>query len=144
MHGFFVVRGNPFLTRTLLHAARQLMHSNSGVEKGMKAGGKPVEVMGLILGRPDTEAQTTLVVTDVSQLRMHGDCQEVVMTVPVVVGLVKVFPLPVEGAETKVLADDEEVTNYMINLSESLELVSRSLPLSESTGRMLCAPERRG
>lgn len=65
----------------------------------MKAGGKPVEVMGLMVGRPDTEALTTLVVTDV-------------------------FPLPVEGAETKVLADDEEVTNYMINLGESLEAVS--------------------
>ena len=33
------------------------------------------------------------------------------------------FPLPVEGAETKVLANDDEVINYMIKLSESLETV---------------------
>ena len=32
-----------------------------------------------------------------------------------------VFPLPVEGAETRVLADDQEVMNYMISLGESLE-----------------------
>jgi len=34
-----------------------------------------------------------------------------------------VFPLPVEGAETRVLADDTEVQNYMISLGESLEMV---------------------
>jgi hypothetical protein len=34
-----------------------------------------------------------------------------------------VFPLPVEGAETRVLTDDQEVLNYMIDLGESLELV---------------------
>ena len=31
--------------------------------------------------------------------------------------------MPVEGAETKVLANDDEVINYMIKLSESLETV---------------------
>lgn len=36
----------------------------------------------------------------------------------------QVFPLPVEGAETKVLADDQEVANYMIDLGDSLETVS--------------------
>lgn len=36
----------------------------------------------------------------------------------------QVFPLPVEGAETKVLADDQEVANYMINLGDLLETVS--------------------
>ena len=30
-------------------------------------------------------------------------------------------PLPIEGAETRVLADDQEVLNYMIQLSENLE-----------------------
>ncbi|KAG5185577.1 COP9 signalosome complex subunit 5A [Tribonema minus] len=76
-------------------AMKMLMHANSGVEKGIKKGGKPVEIMGLLLGRPDMEARS-LVVTDV-------------------------FPLPIEGAETRVLADDAEVTNYMIELGESLE-----------------------
>jgi hypothetical protein len=39
----------------------------------MKAGGKPVEVMGLMIGRPDTESLTTLVVTDVRSLSLHFD-----------------------------------------------------------------------
>lgn len=42
------------------------MHANSGVEKGMAAGGKPVEIMGMMLGRPDTETPQALIVTDVS------------------------------------------------------------------------------
>mmetsp|Transcript_28606 Transcript_28606/g.37471 ORF Transcript_28606/g.37471 Transcript_28606/m.37471 type:complete len:386 (-) Transcript_28606:401-1558(-) len=80
---------------------KMLMHANSGVDKGMKSGGgKPVEVMGLMLGRPDTEIPNALIVTDV-------------------------FPLPIEGAETKVLADDAEVINYMISLGESLELTRK-------------------
>lgn len=44
----------------------KLMHANSGVEKGMAAGGKPVEIMGMMLGRPDTETPNALIVTDVS------------------------------------------------------------------------------
>lgn len=39
---------------------------------------------------------------------------------------VQVFPLPVEGAETKVLADDQEVANYMIDLGDLLETVRGS------------------
>lgn len=42
------------------------MHANSGVDKGMAAGGKPVEIMGMMLGRPDTETPEALIVTDVS------------------------------------------------------------------------------
>lgn len=45
------------------------MHANSGVEKGMAAGGKPVEIMGMMLGRPDTETPNALIVTDVSGCR---------------------------------------------------------------------------
>ena len=44
------------------------MHANSGVEKGMAQGGKPVEIMGMMLGRPDTETPNALIVTDVSML----------------------------------------------------------------------------
>lgn len=82
---------------------KMLIHANSGVEKGIASvGRKPVEVMGLILGRPSTDPKNldTLIVTDV-------------------------FPLPIEGAETKVLADDEEVINYMISLGESLEITRK-------------------
>ena len=42
------------------------MHANSGVEKGMAGGGKPVEIMGMMLGRPDSETSQALIVTDVS------------------------------------------------------------------------------
>ena len=73
-----------------------MTHCHSGVEKGRKKGGNPIEVMGLILGRPDPLTPHTLVVTDV-------------------------FPLPIEGFETRVVADDQDVTKYMIELVESLE-----------------------
>jgi COP9 signalosome complex subunit 5 len=78
-------------------AIKMLSHANSGVEKGLRSGTRPVEVMGLLLGRPSTGADKhAIIVTDA-------------------------FPLPVEGAETRVLADDQEVMNYMIELSENLE-----------------------
>ena len=73
-----------------------MTHCHSGVEKGVKKGGNPIEVMGLLLGRPDPLTPHTLVVTDV-------------------------FPLPIEGFETRVIADDEDVVNHMIALGESLE-----------------------
>uniref|UniRef100_A0A7S1XT06 COP9 signalosome complex subunit 5 n=1 Tax=Phaeomonas parva TaxID=124430 RepID=A0A7S1XT06_9STRA len=74
-------------------AMKMLMHAISGVERGIKTGGVPVEIMGLMIGRPDPEDPTRLVVTDV-------------------------FPLPIEGAETRVLADDAE-------LGENLELTRK-------------------
>ena len=73
-----------------------MTHCHSGVEKGIKNGGQPIEVMGLCLGRPDPTTPQTLIVTDV-------------------------FPLPIEGFETRVIADDEDVINHMIALGESLE-----------------------
>eukprot|EP00592_Proboscia_alata_P020991 CAMPEP_0194421084 /NCGR_PEP_ID=MMETSP0176-20130528/20339_1 /TAXON_ID=216777 /ORGANISM="Proboscia alata, Strain PI-D3" /LENGTH=313 /DNA_ID=CAMNT_0039229025 /DNA_START=200 /DNA_END=1137 /DNA_ORIENTATION=+ len=75
---------------------KMMMHCHSGVEKGMKKGGNPIEVMGLILGRPDPNNPKTLILTDV-------------------------FPLPIEGFETRVIADDQDVINHMISLGESLE-----------------------
>jgi len=73
-----------------------MTHCHSGVEKGVKKGGNPIEVMGLLLGRPDPTTPRTLIVTDV-------------------------FPLPIEGFETRVIADDGDVINHMIELGESLE-----------------------
>jgi COP9 signalosome complex subunit 5 len=52
--------------------------------------------MGLLLGRPDPYCPTALVVTDA-------------------------FPLPIEGFETRVVADDQDVVNHMIALNECLE-----------------------
>jgi len=75
---------------------KMMTHCQSGVDKGIRKGGNPIEVMGLLLGRPDPQTPKTLVVTDV-------------------------FPLPIEGFETRVIADDEDVVNHMIALGESLE-----------------------
>jgi COP9 signalosome complex subunit 5 len=78
-------------------AMKMMSHAVSGVDKGMASGGKPVEVMGLLLGRPGIGTdRTSLIVTDS-------------------------FALPIEGAETKVLADDTAVQNFMIELSDTLE-----------------------
>ena len=79
---------------------RKMTHCHSGVEKGVKKGGNPIEVMGLLLGRPDPNTPRTLIVTDV-------------------------FPLPIEGFETRVIADDGDVINHMIELGESLENTRR-------------------
>lgn len=48
------------------------------------------------MGRPDTQNPNSLIITDA-------------------------FPLPIEGFETRVIADDENVVNHMIALGESLE-----------------------
>ncbi|KAL7521654.1 hypothetical protein ACHAWX_006578 [Stephanocyclus meneghinianus] len=74
---------------------KMMTHCHSGVEKGTAKGGNPIEVMGLLLGRPSTSSPS-LIVTDV-------------------------FPLPIEGFETRVIADDGDVINHMIALGESLE-----------------------
>jgi COP9 signalosome complex subunit 5 len=75
---------------------KMVMHCARGVKKGIAQGGNPIEVMGLLLGRPDPESPTCLIVTDA-------------------------FPLPIEGFETRVIADDQDVVNHMINLTERLE-----------------------
>lgn len=79
---------------------KMMMHGQQGVEKGIKQNGKPVEVMGLLLGRPDTEDLSSLIITD---------C----------------YALPIEGFETKVVADDESVINYMIELGDALEITRK-------------------
>ena len=54
------------------------------------------------------------------------------------------FPLPIEGFETRVIADDDKVINYMINLGETLETTRKVIALfvcmCGSTGPlMFCA-----
>lgn len=75
---------------------KMLMHGQQGVDKGINKSGKPIEVMGLLLGRPDTEGSQSFIISDA-------------------------LPLPIEGFETRVVADDENVINYMIDLGESVE-----------------------
>eukprot|EP00588_Corethron_pennatum_P020137 CAMPEP_0194322186 /NCGR_PEP_ID=MMETSP0171-20130528/18340_1 /TAXON_ID=218684 /ORGANISM="Corethron pennatum, Strain L29A3" /LENGTH=372 /DNA_ID=CAMNT_0039080369 /DNA_START=77 /DNA_END=1195 /DNA_ORIENTATION=- len=79
---------------------KMMMHCQRGVEKGIAKGGNPIEVMGLMVGSVDPDSPRTLVVTDA-------------------------FALPIEGFETNVVADDDEVIKYMIDLSESLEQTRR-------------------
>ena len=79
---------------------KMMMHGQQGVEKGVKQNGKPVEVMGLLLGRPDTDDLNSLVITDA-------------------------LALPIEGFETKVIADDENVVNYMIELGDAIEVTRK-------------------
>jgi COP9 signalosome complex subunit 5 len=76
---------------------KMMMHGQQGVDKGTKKSGKPIEVMGMLLGRPDSEDPFSIIVSD-SQA------------------------LPIEGFETKVVADDENIINYMIELGEINEL----------------------
>lgn len=75
---------------------KMMMHCQSGVEKGIQKGGNPIEVMGILLGKPDMNQSNSLIVTDA-------------------------FPLPIEGFETRVIADDINVTNHMISLGDILE-----------------------
>lgn len=77
-------------------SVKMLAHAHQGCEEGVRAGGKPLEVMGMLLGGPHSEMKDALVVMDV-------------------------FPLPVTGFETRVVADDDTVLNYMIELSDLVE-----------------------
>jgi COP9 signalosome complex subunit 5 len=79
---------------------KMLAHGQQGVEKGTSKSGKPLEVMGLLLGRPDCDDVNSIIISDA-------------------------LPLPIEGFETRVVADDDNVMNYMIELGESMELTRK-------------------
>jgi COP9 signalosome complex subunit 5 len=67
-------RGAPVQSDSRFYCCK-LMHAQSGVEKGIATGGTPVEVMGLMLGRPHTDPSVrALVVTDVSLAEHHSHC----------------------------------------------------------------------
>ncbi|SPQ95850.1 MPN domain-containing protein [Plasmodiophora brassicae] len=76
-----------------LATMKMMQHALEGVETGVKRGSKPLEIMGLLLGKCDG---SSIVVTD---------C----------------FALPVEGTESRVVADDESVMAHMVKLSEQLQ-----------------------
>jgi len=78
-------------------AMKMMAHASSGVETGMSGPNRmPTEIMGLVEGHIHTDDPTSLVVTDV-------------------------FPLPVEGTETNVVADSDDVILTMVSLSDALE-----------------------
>eukprot|EP00606_Chrysophyceae_sp_TOSAG23-5_P000993 GSChrysophyteH2.ASY1.ANO1.828.1 assembled CDS len=76
-------------------AMKMMMHVQSGVEKGIKNSitGKPTEVMGYLIGRICTEDPTCIIISDAQAL-------------------------PIEGFETSVVADTEEVLQYQVNWLE--------------------------
>ena len=76
---------------------KMMAHAQSGVDKGIKKGGNPIEVMGLLLGRLDVDDPNAFIVSDI-------------------------FPVPAEGFETTVVTDNEEVMNYMLEVRDIAEL----------------------
>ena len=79
---------------------KMMVHGQSGVEKGIKRNGNPLEVMGLLIGRPDVDDPHCIVISDAQAL-------------------------PVEGFETRVIADDEAAMNFMIELGDTNELTKK-------------------
>jgi COP9 signalosome complex subunit 5 len=78
-------------------AMKMMAHASTGVETGMTGPNRmPTEIMGLVEGHINTDDPSSLVVTDV-------------------------FPLPVEGTETNVVADSDDVILTMVSLSDALE-----------------------
>ena len=81
----------------VLAATKMVKHAIQGVNAGRKAGGLPTEIMGLLVGRPDPATNTLVIM----------DCIE----------------LPVEGSETRVVADDEKVLGFMTRMQDRIEEV---------------------
>ena len=93
------IKNPKFLTKAAISPSavtKIMVHCQAGVEKGIKKGGRPIEVMGMLLGRPEPSTPQTLVITDV-------------------------YPLSVEGFETSVVASDVSVANEMIRTAESID-----------------------
>ncbi|KAL7464368.1 hypothetical protein ACHAXS_004696 [Conticribra weissflogii] len=117
---------------------KMMTHTQSGVEKGIRKGGNPVEVMGLMLGRPATDDDHDGDDSDSANTDANADAnpptkQGAAGSKPAkskaasdkphkrTLLITDVFPLPIEGFETRVIADDSSVINHMISLSDSLE-----------------------
>jgi len=80
----------------VLAATKMVKHAIQGVNAGRKKGGLPTEIMGLLVGRPDPDNKGSIVIMD---------CIE----------------LPIEGSETKVVADDEKVLGFMTRMQDRIE-----------------------
>merc|ERR1712154_548084 len=79
----------------VLAATKMVKHAIQGVNQGRKKGGLPTEIMGLLVGKPDPETNSYIVM----------DCIE----------------LPIEGSETRVVADDEKVLGFMTRMQDRIE-----------------------
>ena len=97
-----------------------LSHCQSGVDKGRRNGSNPIEVMGLLLGRPhahDLKKNESSVSDSNTENNNDKNFTRLVVT--------DAFPLPIEGFETRVVADDDHVQNHMIQLTTCLELTRK-------------------
>ncbi|RYY79771.1 hypothetical protein EON63_17050 [archaeon] len=52
---------------------KMLTHGQQGVEKGISKAGKPIEVMGLLMGRPGVDDPHSLIITDAFPLPIEGN-----------------------------------------------------------------------
>jgi len=77
----------------VLAATKMVKHAIQGVNTGRKQGGLPIEIMGLLIGRIDTDSIIIM------------DC----------------VPLPVQGTEVRVVADDEKVLGFMTRMQDRIE-----------------------
>ncbi len=80
------------------------------MEKGLASkNGMPIEIMGLMSGTMDPDNERGLIITDV-------------------------FPLPVEGTETTVLSESDEVLGYMTRLADMIEVRAPATTRSRDSG----------
>eukprot|EP00948_MAST-09A_sp_MAST-9A-sp1_P002178 g2178.t1 len=153
-------------------AMKMLQHAVEGVDKGLRRKGKsstgenpndksdtttgnsaggygaPIEIMGLMAGRPATaedyfrlqrrkeghvstdhhlssstslEEKTKMKTETDKDKSITPNADDVPPEFLQSVIVTDVFPLPVEGTETRVIADDANVINYMVQITEMLE-----------------------
>lgn len=122
-----------------LAAMKMLKHALAGVAKGIKwseirnrsesilllnsgrasqgGRGQPIEIMGLLVGKPLSDGRKFIDVDQVFWRGTHVFTMQILGTIVVM----DAYPLPVEGIEYKVEAA-EEANMYMIQLLEALEL----------------------
>ena len=81
---------------------KMMIHAQFGVDKGVKKGGKPIEVMGLLVGRPDADNPNEIIISDAQ-------------------------PIPIEGFETSVVANDDKSVVHMIEVGETLEATRKDV-----------------
>ena len=124
-----------------LAAMKMLKHALAGVEKGRKAGTNPIEVMGLMIGKigqTHTHAhannehqmqqtrgnkwQVEAYSMGISRwsLILYSLCNVASFLDGDAIVVLDCCALPVEGSETRVVADDAQV--YMTQLMDSMEL----------------------
>ena len=98
-------------------AIKMVMHAQAGVEKGVKQSGKPVEIMGLLFGRIDTEDLNCIIISD---------AQPAPMPRPIVLeggGLEERSEVEVAAVESD--NDSTQQIDYMLSYQSNFELTRK-------------------